>query len=150
MPVTTIDQLDLDAHDRYARLQEAVEEINRQYGLDQATAIAPQVQTVDFLPKPSEMDLLFGASVVSSFAHFREPKAFRERRRSPFTVACVMPSLGSVADQEDLETHIASVKCETPEEERQKAAILACFAQRGKLNDWLEHIYGRIGQFLLG
>lgn len=149
--MTTIDKLDIDVHIQYAERVEAVRQITEDYGLDQTTAISPQVQALDLFPKVSELDLLLGvATVTTPWALFLPPPSFRLRRRSPFAVSRIIPSLGTVEEHEDLETHIQSLPCETPEEEREKSAILACFSQIDKINQWLTHIVDRIHQFLQG
>lgn len=149
--MATIDKLDINVHIEYAQRTEMVEAIKQQYGLDQASSIPAQTQMVDFLPKLSELDILLGVvTVTTPWALFLPPRAFMMRRRSPFAVSRIIPSLGNLEDQEDLEGHIGRVKCETLEEEREKSAILACFSQMNQINEWLGHIIGRIGQFLQG
>lgn len=148
---TTIDKLDISVYIDYAERTERVYEITQLYGLDQAATIPAQIKVVDFFPKLSELDLLLGViTVTTPWAVFLPPSMFRLRRRSPFAVSRIIPSLGNLEDHEDLQAAIAAIKCDTPEEEREKAAILACFGQMDKLNEWLAHIVGRIHQFLQG
>lgn len=148
---TTIDKLDINVYIDFAQRAEMVEQITAQYGLEQAASIPPQIRMVDFFPKLSEMDLLLGViTVTTPWALFLPPSFFRQRRRSPFSVSRIIPSLGDEEEHEALQNRIGSVKCETPEEEREKAAILACFGQMDKINEWLSHIIGRIHQFLQG
>src|ERR1700738_1205205 len=138
--MTTIDKLDMDAHIRYAEDIEAWREITEEYGLAAPGAVSPQVQALDLFPKISELDLLLGVvTVTTPWALFLPPPDFRLRRRSPFAVSRIVPSLGTLEEHEDLETHIQSIQCETLEENREKSAILACLAQIDKINQWLSH-----------
>lgn len=148
---TTIDKFDINVYIDFAQRTEAYEQIIKQYSLDQASSIPPQIKMVDFFPKLSEMDLLLGViTVTTPWALFLPPSFFGVRRRSPFAVARIIPSLGTLEDHENLQSFIGSIQCETAEEEREKAAILSCFSQMDKINEWLGHIIGRIHQFLQG
>ncbi len=147
--MTTIDKLDISVYISYAMRTEYVEAIKKEFRLDQAESIPTQTTLVDFQVKPSEIDLLLGvAAVTTPWAIFLPPKRFMGRRRSPFTVARVTPSLGSQHDQDEKEQEIEDMECETAEEEREKSVLLSCFQQITKINDWLSHIISRIGQFL--
>lgn len=148
--MTTIDNFDIKIHMEYARRTEFVESIKREFpSIDRAESIPAQLQVVDFRPRPSEVDLLLGvARVLTPWAVFLPPRKFIGRRRSPFTVARVVPTLGSQQDQDALEAEILNTVCDSPEQEREKYMLLACFQQITKINDWLGHIVSRIGQFL--
>ncbi len=147
--MTTIDKLDIGVYIQYAQRTQWVEQIKSEFRLEEAESIPPQAMVVDFQPKPSEMDMLLGVIKVSTpWALFVTPMRFREQRRSPFTVARIVPSLGSQDDQEETEEELEQYEPETAEEEREKAILLGCFKQITKLNDWLGHVIGRIGQFL--
>lgn len=149
--MTTIDKIDMNVHVQYAERTEMVEQITKQYGLEHAASIPPQIRVVDFFPKLSELDLLLGVvTVTTPWALFLPPARFRLRRRSPFSVSRIIPSLGTSEDHEDLENLIRETVCQSPEEEREKAALLACFSWMDKINGWLGHIVGRIHQFLQG
>ncbi|MDP1835372.1 MAG: DUF5399 family protein [Chlamydiales bacterium] len=147
--MTTIDNFDIKVHISYAQRTEFVEAIRKEFRLDQAASIPPQIQVIDFQPKPAEIDLLLGvARVLTPWALFLPPPRFRTRRRSPFTVARVIPTLGSQDKQDEQEEKIAHTECETAEDEREKTILLSCFQTITKINDWLGHIVSRIGQFL--
>jgi hypothetical protein len=147
--MATIDSFDISVHIQYAQRTEFVESIRKEFRLEQAASIPPQIQVVDFQPKPAEIDLLLGvARVLTPWALFLPPPKFKGRRRSPFTVARIVPTLGSQEKQDDQEEKIAHAECFTSEEEREKTILLACFSQITKINDWLGHIVSRIGQFL--
>jgi len=147
--MATIDKLDLSVYVQYAQRTQYVEQIRQEYRLDQAETIPPQLMVVDFTPKPSEMDLLLGViTVTTPWAMFLPPKRWRERRRSPFAVASVAPSLGTSEEQMELADEIEQVQTSSAEEAREKKVLMNCFQQLHRLNDWLGHVVGRIGQFL--
>ncbi len=148
--MTTIDKFDFSVHIAYAQRTEFVEQIRKEFRLDQAASIPPQTIVVDFQPKPSEVDLLLGVGrVLTPWALFLSPPPRKfGRRRSPFTVSRVVPTLGNQHRQDEQQESIASTLCESPEEEREKSILLSCFDQITKINDWLGHIVSRIGQFL--
>lgn len=149
--MATIDQLDLSVYNLYAIRTRMVEQINQQLQLDKASSIPPQTMMLDIYPKLTELDLLLGIVPLNTpWAYFYPPKQFRLMRRSPFAFSRVAPSLGSPAEQEKGEAILDSVPCETPEEEREKAALKGCFKQLGQINRWLGYIIGRVGQFLQG
>lgn len=58
--------------------------------------------------------------------------------------------MGSLKDQAEEEEKLASIPCESPEEEQEKATIVRCYAQIDKINGWMSFIVGRVGQFLQG
>ncbi len=147
--MATINNLDISVYVQYAVRTEFVESIRKEFRLDQADSIPGQITVVDFHQKPSEIDLLLGvASVTTPWAIFLPPKLFQGRRRSPFTVARVAPTLGSQQDQDEREERIGSTVCDSAEEEREKSVLLACFEMITKINDWLGHITSRVLQFL--
>lgn len=149
--MTTIDKLDLSVYNLYAVRTLMIEQINQQLRLDQASSIPPQIQVLDIFPKLTELDLLLGiVPLHTPWAYFYPPLRFRYRRRSPFGFARILPSLGSQDDQDLAEEKLSSVECRSAEEEREKEAIQGCFTQINKINSWLGHIVGRIGQFLQG
>ncbi len=147
----TVDNLDFRVHVQYAERTEFVEGVKKEFGLDKAQAIPPHVQVVDTYARPNELDLLMGVAAVTTpwavFVRFR-PK--RTRRRPSFTVARVAPSLGTLAEQIELENMVENTDTGTPDEAREKNILLTCFAQINKLNEWLSHVIGRVGQFLQG
>ena len=149
--MATIDKLDFGVHIQYAERTQFVEGVKKEFGLDKAEAIPPHVQIVDTYARPNELELLVGvASVTTPWAIFVRPRLLRTRRRPSFTVARVAPSLGTTAEQQELEDMIESTDTGSPEEQREKIILLTCFAQINKLNDWLSHIIGRVQQFLQG
>lgn len=151
MPYTTIDKMDLDVYYRYAIRTKMIEQINQQLQLDKASSIPPQTQVIDIYPKLTELDLLLGiVPLHTPWAYFYPPKRFRFLRRSPFAFYRVVPSLGSLADQDQFEETLDHVPCSSTEEETEKAAIKGCFKQIDQINEWLSFIVGRVGQFLQG
>lgn len=149
--MATIDKLDLSVYNLYAVRTRMIEQINQQLRLDQAGSIPPQIQILDIYPKLTELDLLLGiVPLATPWAYFFPPPSFKIRRRSPFGFARILPSLGSQEDQDRDEQRLASVECHSPEEEQERQSIQGCFAQISKINEWLGHIVGRVGQFLQG
>jgi hypothetical protein len=149
--MTTIDKLDLNIYIQYARRTQMIEQINQQYHLDEAASIPAQLSVVDLYQKVSEMDLLLGVVPTQSpWAYFFAPPRYRFQRRSPFGFFRVAPSLGSFEEEDEDERKLEEVVCETPEDEKEKGAIKACFTQIDKINTWLSFIVGRVGQFLQG
>lgn len=149
--MATIDQLDISVHQAYAIRTRAIEQINSQLRLDQADSIPPQLQMVDLYPKLTEIDLLLGVVPMSTpWAYFFPPKAFRNTRRSPFAFYRIVPSVGSLQDQEEEYEVLAETPTQTPEEAAEKAALTKAFNQMDKINDMLSFIIGRVGQFLQG
>lgn len=149
--MATIDKLDLSVYNLYAIRTRMVEQINQQLQLDKAATIPPQTQVMDIYPKLTELDILLGiVPLHTPWAYFFPPKQFRFIRRSPFAFFRVAPSLGSLEEQEQGEKTLDSIVCNSPEEQREKAAIKNCFKQINQINGWLGYIIGRIGQFLQG
>lgn len=149
--MTTIDKLDLSVYNLYALRTRMIEQINQQYRLDQASTIPPQTQVVDIYPKLTEIDILLGiVPLYTPWAYFFPPKKFRFIRRSPFSSYRIVPSLGSLEQQEESARTLESVECHSPEEETERQAIKGCFKQIEEINRWLGYIVGRVGQFLQG
>lgn len=147
----TIDKLDISVYNLYAVRTKMIEQINQQLRLGEAASIPPQIQVLNIYPQMSEIDLLLGiVPLHTPWAFFFPPLKLRFVRRSPFGFYRVAPSLGSLEEQEALEQKIREIECKTPEEEKEKQAILACFSQLDKLNELLGFIIGRVGQFLQG
>lgn len=149
--MTTFDNLDMKIYLQYARRTNELELINQQYHLDEASSIPPQIQVLDFYPKPSEMDLLLGvATIQNPWAFFYPPPKYTLQRRSPFGFFRVAPSMGSFDEEEETERELDDVECENEDEENEKKAIKKCFQQIKKINHWISFIIGRVGQFLQG
>jgi hypothetical protein len=149
--MATIDNLDLNVYNLYAVRTRMIEQINQQLRLDQAGSIPPQIQVLNAYPTLTELDLLLGIIPLNTpWAYFYPPAKFLVRRRSPFGFARIMPSLGSQADQEEDEEKAKNARCDTEEEEDERKAIMGCFENITKINQWLSHIVGRMGQFLQG
>lgn len=149
--MTTIDKLDLSVYNLYAIRTKMIEQINQEFRLDQASSIPPQTQMVDFFPKMTEIDILLGiVPLYTPWAYFFPPQKFRLSRRSPFASYRIVPSLGSLEQQDEFARTLDSVDCKTPEEENEKQAIKGCFKQIEQINRWLGYIVGRVGQFLQG
>ena len=149
--MATIDNLDLSIYNLYALRSRMIEQTNQQFRLDQAGSIPPQILVMDTFPKPTEIDLLLGVvPLMTPWAYFFPPLAFRKKRRSPFGFARILPSLGDQEEQEKYEQAVASTECHSPDEEKEKQTLTACFEQISNINRWLSHIVGRIGQLLQG
>lgn len=151
MPAVTIDQFDLSVYNLYAIRTKMIEQTVSQFQLDKAGSIPPQTLLVDFYPKMSEIDILLGVTTYfTPWAYFYPPLNYRNMRRSPFAFHRVAPSLGSSTDEEESEEKMASIECQTSEEENEKQAIVGCLKVINKLNGWVGFIIGRVGQFLQG
>ena len=149
--MATIDNLDLAVYNTYAIRTKVIEQINAQLRLDQAASIPPQISMVDVYPKLSEIDLLLGVvPLATPWAYFFPPKTFDRIRRSPFAFFRIVPSMGSLEDQQEEFEELAQTATTSTEEEREKAALTRCFKQMDKINSMLSFIIGRIGQFLQG
>lgn len=147
--MTTIDKLDISIYDLYAKRQVMVEQINQQLRLQEAQDIPPQTNVLNLNPELSQLDILLGiVPLHTPWAYFFPPKT--KLRRSPFVAYRVASTLGSLDDQAALYDYIMSLPCETPEEEKEKEAILQCFQQIDQLNEWMGFIMGRKAQFLQG
>lgn len=147
--MATIDKLDLGVYIQYARRTQFVEDINRQYHLDEASIIPPQTTITDLAPKLSELDLLLGVTrSYAPWAYFYPPKNFKFTRRSPFTRSKISPSIGSNEDED--EEVLDAVPCSNPEETEQKETLKKCIKRLRTINEWLGYIIGRAGQLLQG
>lgn len=149
--MTTIDKLDISVYNLYAIRTKMIEQINQQYHLEEAGTIPPQINIVNTNVQLSELELLLGVMPMHTpWAYFFPPKTFGALRRSPFAFHRIAPSMGSFEDQAKDLAIVQATQCNTPEEEKEKAALTACFKQIDKLNNWLGFIVGRVGQFLQG
>jgi hypothetical protein len=148
--MATIDNLDLNVYNLYAVRTRMIEQINQQLRLDQASSIPPQIQVLNAYPTLTELDILLGITPLNTpWAYFYPPSKFI-KRRSPFGFSRILPSLGSQEDQEEDEEKLSEAECSTEEEENERKAISGCFANITKINQWLKHVVGRMGQFLQG
>ncbi len=149
--MATIDNLDLNIYNLYAVRTRMVEQLNQQLRLDQASSIPPQIQVLNAYPTLTEIDLLLGITPYNTpWAFFKPPVKFLNKRQSPFGFARILPSLGDEEDQERDERKLAQEECESEEEENERKSISKCFGQISKINQWLQHVVGRMGQFLQG
>jgi len=149
--MATIDKLDISIYNLYAIRTKMIEDTNQQLRLKEAGGVTAHIQILDFYPKLTELDLLLGVgTVLTPWALFLPPKKFKRIRRSPFTFSRIVPSFGSLEDHDEILETLDSVQTHTPSEEREKAAIESCLDEIEKINSWLGHIIGRIGQFLQG
>lgn len=149
--MATIDKLDISVYNLYAVRTRMIEQINEQLHLEEASSIPPQTQIVSTQIKLTELDLLLGVvPLLTPWAYFFPPKQFRTLRRSPFAFSYVAPSLGPTQEQETTLAKLLGKKCQNPEEEKEKNALVNCYKQIGKINNWLSFIVGRVGQFLQG
>jgi len=145
--MATIDKLDIGVYIQYARRTQFVEEVNRQYHLDEATAVKHPLATVE-TPKLSELDLLLGVARAHAPWGFFLPPKFKRSRRSPFTKSRITPSIGSEEDED--EEVLDAIQTHSPEEEAEKKVLKKCLKQLRTINEWLGYIIGREGQLLQG
>jgi hypothetical protein len=156
MPAVTIDKFDIGIYIQYARRTQLIEQVMSQYHMREAGGVPAQALIVDLYPKLAELDLLLGIATLSSpWAYFYAPRSYSTQRRSPFAFHRVIPSLGQRQKDEDEEQKkdeeiIEEMECRTPEEERERKVLRACFRQIEEINSLLRYIGGRIGQFLQG
>lgn len=149
--MTTIDKLDISVYNLYAMRTRMIEQINQQMHLQEAASIPPQTHILSTQVQLTELDLLLGVvPLATPWAYFFPPKAFGSVRRSPFSFSRIAPSLKDTGEQGEAYAVLMEVSCDTPEEEKEKRLIAACFKEISKLNTWLGFIIGRIGQFLQG
>jgi hypothetical protein len=149
--MTTIDKLDISVYNLYAIRTRLVEQINEEYHLEEASTIPPQTQVMNVYAQLTELDLLLGLAAFNTpWAYFFPPKLFRIKRRSPFSFSRVIPSIDSTDEGGDEYNALFSIACSTPEEEKERSTLAACFKEISKLNNWLSFIIGRVGQFLQG
>lgn len=150
---STIDNLDISVYNMYAIRSRMVEQIQREFHLEDAAAVSSQLQMITTQAQLLEMDQLFGllSPVTSSlpWAYFFPPNFYFAQRFSPFTFAQIAPSLKQEGKEED-EDELADTHCTTDEEKEEKNAILGCLKTIRKLNGWLGFVRGRVGQFLQG
>lgn len=149
--MTTIDNLDIGVYVNYARRMQSLEQINKEYRLQEASSIPPQTAVLDLYPKLSELDILLGvARTYAPWALFLPPKRYREQRKSPFSFSRVAPSFGSDEEQEEDMAFLQTFQCKDRQEDGERKVILKCFQQMEQINDWLGEIVGKMGQFLQG
>lgn len=155
MPALTIDKFDIGIYIQYARRTQLIEQVMSQYHMREATGVPAQALIVDLYPKLAELDLLLGiASLSSPWAYFYAPRSYSIQRRSPFAFHRIIPILGEREKDEEEQKRdeeiIEEIECLTPEEERERKVLRACFRQIEEINSLLRYIGGRIGQFLQG
>lgn len=147
--MTTIDKLDISIYDLYARRQVMVEQINQQLRLEEAQNIPPQTQVLNLNPELTQLDILLGVVPLNTpWAYFSPPKT--KLRRSPFTTYRVASTLGSLEKQAALCESIQNIKCQSGDEEKEKATLLGLFKNLDVLNGWLGEVLGRVCQYLKG
>ena len=154
MPAVTIDKFDIGIYIQYARRTQLIEQVMSQYHMKEAAGVPAQALIVDLYPKLAELDLLLGIPTLRApWAYFYAPRSYSSQRRSPFTFHRIIPFLGEREENEEQkkdEEIIEEMECRTPEEEREKKTLRACFRQIEEINSLLRYIGGRIGQFLQG
>lgn len=155
MPAVTIDKLDIGIYIQYARRTQLIEQVMSQYHMREAGGVPAQALIVDLYPKLAELDLLLGIATLSSpWAYFYAPRSYGAQRRSPFSFHRIIPFMGErdhdKEEQKRDEEIIEEMECKTPEEERERKVLKACFHQIEEINSLLRYIGGRIGQFLQG
>jgi hypothetical protein len=157
MPALTIDRFDIGIYIQYARRTQLIEQVLSQYHMREAGSVPAQALIVDLYPKLAELDLLLGVTTLGApWAYFYAPKSYSSQRRSPFAFHRVVPIIGEREKQDDGEEPkheeeiLEEMACKTPEEERERKVLKACFRQIEEINSLLRYIGGRIGQFLQG
>ena len=151
MPAVTIDRLDIGIYIQYARRMQMLEQVQKQYHLNEAGTIPAQALIVDLYPKLSELDLLLGVgTTLAPWAYFVPPKNFSYQRRSSFAFHRILPVFGRQDAEKDEEEKLDQVVCESEEEEDEKKTLRKCIRKVKEINDLLRFIGGRIGQFLQG
>jgi len=149
--MTTIDKLDIAVHVQYAQRTEMVENIRREYRLEEAGAVEQHALTVALSQQMSEMDLLLGVMrTYAPWAYFYPPKKYFNQRRPAFVSYRVAPSLGSLEKQQSDTEKLENVKCKNAEEEEERSILSGCLAAIEEINDLIGFVVGRIGQFLQG
>ena len=72
--MATIDKLDVGIYINYARRTEYIEQIHKQFHLEEAASVPPQTLVTDLYPKLSELDLLLGVTrTYAAWALFYPP-----------------------------------------------------------------------------
>jgi hypothetical protein len=151
MPSVTIDRLDIGIYIQYARRMQLVEQVQEQFHLREATSIPASALIVDLYPKLTELDLLLGVgATLAPWALFYPPKNFSVQRRSSFAFHRLVPIFGQSDAEIEEERKLSAIECSDDEEEREKTIILKCIKKLKELNELLQYIGGRIGQFLQG
>lgn len=146
--MATIDKLDIGVYIQYARRTQFVEEVNRQYHLDEATAVKHPLATAE-APQLSELDLLLGVTkTYAPWGYFLPPKQLKYSKRSPFTKSKVSPSIGSEEDED--EEILDAIQTHTEKEKEEKETLKRALKQLRTINEWLGYIIGRVGQLLQG
>src|SRR5262245_49745549 len=151
MPALTIDKFDIGIYIQYARRTQLMEQVIQQYHMREAGSVPAQALIVDLYPKLAELDLLLGIATLSApWAYFYAPKSYSTQRRSPFTFHRVIPVIEERQEQGEGEEEqkkeeeiLEEVKCKTPEEERERKVLRACFKQIEEINSLLRYIGGR-------
>jgi len=147
---TTIDKLDISVYNMYALRTRMVEDIKREFHLEEARAVSSQTQISITQAQVREMDRLMGLTSTSvttmPWAFFFPPDFFYQARFTPFTFAYIAPGLKK-KNEED-EDEIEGMACDDEEGKEEKKAILGCLKVIRKLNQWLGFVRGRMGQFL--
>jgi hypothetical protein len=149
--MATIDKLDMSVYNLYAVRTKMIEQIHQELRIKESQGVPAHATLFDLYPKLSELDLILGVTpVVTPWAYFYPPKKFRTIRKSPFAFFRIIPSLGTLEEQEEQEARLNDVQTRSSEEEEEKKAIAGCLGQIEKINSWMSYIIGRVGQFLQG
>lgn len=147
--MATVDNLGVGLHLAYAKRVQFVEDVKRQYHLDDAASVKAHASVQYLQPQLSELDILLGVTKsYAPWAYFLPPRMFTLQRKTPFTFSRVTPSVGSEED-EDLEL-LESIQPNNDEEKYEKEVLKNCINRIKTINEWLGYIVGRIGQLLQG
>lgn len=147
--MTTIDKLDIGIYVQYAKRTQMKEDTYKEFRLQEAASIPPQTIVPSMYPLISEIDLLLGiVPMHAPWALFSPPSEIDLRRLSSFAFFRVVPSLGTLDEQEEIAAQLEKMECSTPEEAKEKGILLNCLKQIDQFNEWLGHIVGKMGEFL--
>lgn len=149
--MATIDNLDLDVYRSYAARMTLLAEFNQQLRVKEADRVTSDVTIVAHSPIYTELELTMGlTSRPKPYATFTLPDSFSEARRDSFTTYCVCPSIGNLEDQNRCKELIDGTVCQSSQDQAEQATLSNLMGEMGKINGWLSHILGRIGQFRQG
>ena len=162
----TVDRIDISHYFQYARRIQSVENTYRAYRLEHASSISAHTTIVNVRPLVDEMESLFGfRRSTMPWACFEAPESFSEQRRSTFAFDRVCPSLGPMEQQKEtlkkLKEYIVKQQDQESDGQDQevftafgkkveKGILCGCLEEIEKLNDFINFVMSRMGQFLQG
>jgi hypothetical protein len=170
----TVDRIDISHYFQYARRIQSVENTYKAYRLEHANAIPAHTAIVNVHPTLDELDMLFGfRRSTMPWACFEAPEAFGEQRRSTFAFDRVCPSLGTMERQKEILGKLRryvdrDFKDQQSGEDQdqedkdkddffssfgqkvEKSLLCNCLEEIEKINDFINFVTSRVGQFLQG